>query len=676
MMKDDELLTILRCQRANTIKSDDDFEALNRSLLDSYNQELYGNEVDGRSQVVASDHYDTVESDMPSFARVFLGANKVLSFKPYGEDDKEEARQKTEYADYLIRQQPESFKTLYDWMKEAGLAKVSVIKYYPEEKKRVRYITYKGIDIDELTVFLGDLESGKGVDKVEVVSKVVLGDDRYDVQVRVTVTEKKIRIVNVPIEDFGITRNVSDVQDATLAFDLCTKRKGELIAEGYSQDVVKNLHVKDLSNEEMDRRRQEDQGGYDSSKSNHWTNEEVEIRYEYSLVDCDGDGIPERMLIVSCGNTILEKVPHEMAPYAILCQVPMPHVLIGKSRGEQAAKIQKAKTAVERGIMDNIYAHSRPRLFVDDSAGSIDGGKIDFDDLLNQAIGDVVRVDGTPGDAVLPLVEPYIGGEALQIVQYLEAKKSSSLGTQLSNQGLDSDKFYKETATRFEGVDESNKAKIELVCRCYAEIGFRHLYEGVIWTARHFQDDATEIMVLGKPLQVDPRQWRHEHYCQSKVGLGAGDSEDSIQNLAVTLQTQLQLIAIESPLADWKKVYNTLDDLSRAMGKADTSAYYNDPEIPEQQLMFMVQKLMADNQAMMAQMQQSNPLAEAEQLRAQAKLIEAKAKQDTEAAKLAQDQEQFMLKLQQDQSKFMADIAKQLTELELKYQQNVPGSAV
>ena len=153
----------------------------------------------------------------------------------------------------------------------------------------------------------------------------------------------------------------------------------------------------------------------------------------------------------------------------------------------------------------------------------------------------VIRVDGSPSNHLLPFTTPYIGDSALQIVQYIDAKKVSALGHYQNNQGLDSDKFYKETATRFEGVDESGKAKIELVCRVYAEIGFRQLYEGVIWTAQHYQDDATEIMVLGEQLQIDPRTWRYEHYCSCEVGLGAGDSETVLENLSVQLNTMIQM---------------------------------------------------------------------------------------------------------------------------------------
>ena len=352
----------------------------------------------------------------------------------------------------------------------------------------------------------------------------------------------------------------------------------------------------------------------------------------------------------------------------------MPHAAIGKSRGEQAQRYQLEKTAIKRGIMDNTYAVSRPRTAVDDSTGSIDGGKVDLDDLATHRLGGYVRVDGNPYEALMPLTVPYIGQEALQIVQYLDTEKSNTLGAQMANQGLSSDKFYKETATRFEGVEEAAMAKIELVSRVYAEVGLRQLYEGVIWTAQHYQDSATEIMVLGKELTVDPRKWRYEHYCQSQVGLGAGDSAEAIENLGAMFQTQMQLITMGSPLVDAKKLYNTLDDLARALGKADTSRYYNDPEVPEE-------TLLAENEQMKGMIQQlqamgQDPYLKAEEMKAQAKLIESQSKQKLDADKFMLEMRQWQEEFQQRQLEFQQEMAYKLTDLELTNNQDVPGSKV
>ncbi len=690
MMTEQELLTVLKSQLGDTIKySNDDFASLNRTLFDSYNQEPYGNEQEGRSQVVASDHFDTVEADMPSLARIFLGSNKIMHFKPLGNEDHDEAQEKTEYAHYLIREQRDSFKTLHDWMKEPGFAKCGVVKFYPEDCEKPEFVTYEGLSEDELTAVMADLEGGDKVSRVEIESQEgVKGEDgeRFNVHFRVVKKTKKITIANVPVESFIMTRGAKSKDDAIMIGDECVKRKGELVAEGYSKDLVKKLVPKGQTKSQMEQKRLAGQGGYDEKTGYHWTNDEVEIQYLYPLVDFDEDGIPERRMIVKCGEEILENEPYGIAPYAILSQILMPHTAIGKSRGEIAARAQKKKTAVERGIMDNIYAVNRPRLAVDDSRGSMDGGKVDLDDLMNHQIDGIVRVDGSPMQALMPLATPYIGNQALQIVQYLDASRSASLGNQLNSQGLSADKFYQETATRFEGVEDANFAKIELVARVYAETGYRQLFEGVIWTAQHYQDDAAEVMVLGKTLTVDPTKWRYEHYCQSDVGLGAGDTEEAIQNLAAQLSTQMMLLQSGSPIVDAKKVYNTLEDLTRAMGKPDASRYYNDPEIPEQMLMPMLEqaKLMV---LQLQQQVQQNPLAEAELIRAQAKMAEVQGKETNSMRqfmmKMAQDDKQYaqkmrleLAKLAQEGSEFAATLAKEMTKLELEHGIDVPGSRV
>ena len=130
MLTDNRTNEILDSQIASSTYKDEKIKADGRNLKKSYLQEPYGNELEGRSQVVASDHYELVESDNPTFARVFLGPHKVMTFKPFGPQDQEEADQKTKYADYLIRQQKDSFKILYDWIKEPGFSKFSVLKFY------------------------------------------------------------------------------------------------------------------------------------------------------------------------------------------------------------------------------------------------------------------------------------------------------------------------------------------------------------------------------------------------------------------------------------------------------------------------------------------------------------------------------------------------------------------
>ena len=57
-----------------------------RSLaLDYYNSEPFGNEVEGRSQVISSDVLEAVESVLPSLLRIFTAGDDIVKFEPVSE---------------------------------------------------------------------------------------------------------------------------------------------------------------------------------------------------------------------------------------------------------------------------------------------------------------------------------------------------------------------------------------------------------------------------------------------------------------------------------------------------------------------------------------------------------------------------------------------------------------
>jgi hypothetical protein len=236
----------------------------------------------------------------------------------------------------------------------------------------------------------------------------------------------------------------------------------------------------------------------------------------------------------------------------------------------------------------------------------------------------------------------------------------------LANQGLDSDKLYQETATRFQGVEDAAKAKVELVARVMAETGFRELYEGIAWMISHNQDDKREIFATGKPVTIDPTKWRYDHRVASNVGLAAGDNEQILNNMGALLTIQNQLKSQRSLLVDDKKIFNVIDKSVKAMELSDTSKYFNDPEVPQQTLLSQNEQLMAALEEAKMQLDQSqNPLAEAETIKARADLVKAQGKMELDIAKLQEDQRQFN-----------AQMGVKLTELELQHAQDVPGSRV
>jgi len=657
------------------------FTAENEELLDRYLGNPYGDEVPERSSVISQDVMDVVEADMPSLARIFLGPGEILKFKPITtkDEDKKEAEDKTKYVNWQIREQPWSFPVLHGFIKNAEIQKISVVKYFIDEKTEVEEHKKTGISDEELAVFMESLK-GKDVKKVEIVREEEAedtGDEGENtVVIKVERTTKNVKIINVPLEKFRMTKNATDKESAALLGDVDVMTRGALLAMGLKKDVISTLStvggdvIATGANSRLPEIRDADEGGPEAASTvDGWASEEVEVEDLYPLVDYDGDGILERRHILRSGHTTLVNEVFNHSPYAIMSSIMMPHKAIGRSRAEITAPTALVKTSILRGVQDNIYAVNHPRMGANKN--------VHMDDLLVMRPNGVVRTksDTPVGNDLLPIVVPYIGGQALQVVQYWDNARAQSTGSLLANQGLDADKLGQETATRFEGIEDNSDAKVELVARVMAETGFRQLFEGVAWLDANFQNSKVEIEVLGGELSVNPADWQFKHNEVSKVGLGAGDDEKLLQPLSALWALHQQLMASNSPMTDEVKRYNVLKGMVTASGLPEIAEFFNDPQKPEaltlaenEILTGLVQQLQQSLQAV------QNPLAEAEEIKANAKLIEANAKASLEVAKLREDQRQFNIETQQKNDQFMKDMAAQLTEFGLKYKADVAGA--
>lgn len=667
-MSEHELLAILNISVNDAVLYNTDFMADNERLLKQYFAEPYGDELDDRSQVVSTDIADVVEADMPSLMRVFMGSGDIVKFVPRSDNpqDINEAEEKTSYVDWIIRNQPESFNIIHSWVKDAEIQKMGVVKYFIEDTRQSEEHKYTGLDQMEIAEIVDSLQ-GEDVEKVEVTEHQENDDATFDLTFKVTTGKQCVRIINVPTESFLITRNASCRDDAALIGDRMVKARGDLIAEGFDRDLVMMLPSidDDLEREStLHQIRFNDQVQVGDEEMAHWANEEVEIYDLYAKVDYDGDGIPERRHIMYSGNHILENEPFNHIPYAMFSSIMMPHKAIGRSRAEITQQTQRVKTVLLRQTLDNIYMVNNGRNVVNDL--------VDLDDMLTVRQGGIVRSEGEGPvqNNVMPLVTPYVGDKALQVIQYMDQARAQTTGSLLASQGLEADSLGKETATRFKGVEEASEAKIELVARVMAETGFRQLYEGICWLVSKFQDDATEIRAMGKTITVDPSGWKYNHHVETEVGLGAADNEQTIQTLNYLLSTHLQLQQMGSPLTDQKKIFNILDKIVKATDLRQTQLYFNDPEQP-QELVMAENEILKRNLQMLQQQVQSNPLAEVEQVRAQAKLIEAQSKAQIDVARMQEDQRQFDAKLMADMEKSNKELALKLTELETKVNQQL-----
>jgi len=678
-MSESTLITELDLLTHDATGNNSTFIKENECLLDRYLGNPYGDEVAEQSSVISQDVMDVVEADMPSLARIFLGPGEILKFKPITskDEDKQEAEDKTKYVNWQVREQPWSFQVLHGFIKNAEIQKLSVVKYFIDENTEVEEHKKTGLSDEELAVLQSDLEGEPNVESVDIVREETddTGDEGENTVVfKVERTTKNVMIVDVPLESFRMTKNATDKDDADLVGDVTLMTRGKLLAMGFKKEDISRIPLAGANSEQENTRlktiRDADEGGSeDYTASDSWASEEVLIEDLYPRVDYDGDGIPERRHIMRGGEVVLINDVFNHVPYGMMSSIMMPHKAIGRSRAEITAPTALIKTAILRGVQDNIYAVNKPRMGANTN--------VNMDDLLVMRPNGVVRsTKNTPiANDLMPIVVPYIGTQALQVVQYWDQARAQSTGSLLASQGLDSDKLGEETATRFTGIEDASGAKVELVARVMAETGFRQIYEGVAWLDANFQNSKIEIEILGSELSVNPADWQFRHHVVSKVGLGAGDDEKILQTLTALWSLHAQLQTAGSPMTDEVKRYNVLKNMVTASGLPEIAEFFNDPEKPEDLTLAQNEILTNLVKQLQEQLQQvQNPLAEAEQIKAQATLVKAQADASIKMQQLAEDQRQFNIETAQENDQFRKELAAQLTEMSLKFEQQVPGA--
>ena len=119
---------------------DNTISPLRATSIDYYNGVPFGNEEEGRSQVVSLDVHDTIADIMPSLMRIFFSSENVVEFVPFGREDIKVAEQATDYINRVVLQQDnDGFQIFYNAFKDALLCKNGFIKYYWDENYYAKY---------------------------------------------------------------------------------------------------------------------------------------------------------------------------------------------------------------------------------------------------------------------------------------------------------------------------------------------------------------------------------------------------------------------------------------------------------------------------------------------------------------------------------------------------------
>ena len=630
--------------------------------LEYYLRYPYGNEVEGRSQIVTGEVAEVIDGAIPQLIRIFTASDDIIRYEPVGPGDEQGANQATDYSNWVFYKDNPGFAILHDWFKDALLEKVGVVKAYWDNRIDVIKETYQNLTDDELTMLLAD-GTREIIEQETVVTPITnmdgspaIGMDGMPlVQASHTVKVKKknqigrVAIQNIPPEEFLISKKATTIQDSPFVAHRRLMPRSDLVAMGFPEEVVRDLPAYDdlsFSPERVARYSEGEQPSQDESLDP--TMQDVEVYECYIRADRDGDGLAELLQVWYAGSEILEETETDYIPFHSLCPIPVPHKFYGLSLADKVMDLQLQKSTITRQMLDNLYLTNNYRV------GAVDG-QVNLDDLISPTPGGVIRMKNP--NAVVPMAVQPVANQAFPMLEYLDAVQAKRTGVSDATQGLDPNILQNVTATAVAAFQNASAGKMELIARNFAETGVKSLFKGILQLLCKYQDKPRIIRMRGQYIQMDPREWSNQYDVSISVGLGTGNKQEQMAMLAMILDKQeriLQQFGPANPLVTVGQYRETLGRMIEAAGFKDSSTFFK-PVTPE------IDQALSNPPP---QQQQPDPAIQAMMMQAQAQLeidrqkalADIQAKREKAAAEIQLAREKAAAELELKRQEFEAEV--------------------
>jgi len=598
--------------------------------------EPFGNEEDGRSQVVVTDVQDTLMWMMPSLMRIFTAGDRVVKFVPEGPEDEDVAEQATKYVNHVFYRQNNGFQILYNFFFDALLQKVGVVKHYWDVSTKTSSESYENLTDNEFNALLADpeLELDQHSETVNI-RKQLAPDPMTGAPIEVEVQERthdavfirtiktgKVVLENVPPEEFLLNRGAKSLEDARFICHRSHKSKSDLIKMGFDAELIEELPgyvggADDITtSQEYMARHAYDATDVRPAQPAVDAEQMVQVYESYIYLDMDDSDVTVLHKVISCASTLLSIEPVDYIPFSTICPIPIPHKFYGLSVAETVEDVQLIRSTLTRNLLDNMYLANNGRFQVVE-------GQVNIDDLLTNRPGGIVRTRSP--NALQPIQTPALQQYSFQMLEYWDQIKAGRTGVNAATQGLPADVLKSHvTAGAITGALTNAQGRLELVARIFADTGVRNMFKSIYNLIQRYEDRKKVVRVQNKYFEIDPSSWREDLDVDIQVGLGYGDQDIRTQNLS-TYAALVEKVAQQTKgIVTPDNVYNLMREIADEMNIKNVDKFVSPPPPPEPP------KPTPQEQVAQAQAQAMLMQAQATQMEAQVKAKELEIK----AAKL------------------------------------------
>lgn len=537
------------------------------------------------SSVVSTDVTDTIEWALPSLMKVFTGGEDVINITGVGPEDDHNAEIMQNLISFQLQRQNHFFPILYNWMKDALITGLGVVKCYWDREEGYEPVQCV-LNFQSLQALIN---TGVHVESISEPDKY--GD--YTVVYDSTFYLKNApKIENILISDFLYSPDAKTLDEANFVahkkrVTMSYLRKMEQQGVYANVEEVKPEHWHsryglDEADTEMEQVLGDQYYGFHSAAEE--AREEVTLYECYTKIDINGDGILEDMIITMCQDHILRCEPNYMGrhPFFAISPTQDPHRIWSKrSYAELVGEIQNLKVALIRQIIHNLALTNDPKMILTPDAINID----DF----NKGRAVIRKKPGYQmSDVAMSMPVNQIAPYTFNFLEWTEGQKEQRTGVTRYNQGLDASSLNK-TASGINAIMNASNQRLELIARMFAETGVYELYRFLISLNQKFIDQTTVIRLTGEPMDIKPDDLSGSFDLVVNAGLSIQSKEATNTQLQTLMTAIMQVNAAGVAVATPHNIYNIVKRWMENMGMKNTGDYITDPIVTQQRAMLEAQ---------------------------------------------------------------------------------------
>ena len=510
----------------------------------------------GVSTIVDTSTTETIEAYTAVITDLFLNNQKLARFIPMEDSPGawSEARDASDLVNYIIFKQNNGWEQLQCWIKAALLWKNGIIRwdyiedydYRIEEYDKIDQIKLDELLSDENVEIVGELEFENEFNEADPLG----GQDPdaqlmyVNVRLRRKVDKSRIKIENIPPENFRISRDAKSIDEAVFVGVQTDMTRSEIrknwpdVAEdldknpeswnelGHMEQWLGNSrYSEDIAARKFVTGQEYWQGSVSQDLFPLEANREVTVTECWIHVDRDGDGIAELKHFIIAGTHILFEEDTDMIPLACLSPIDIPFEFYGLSIADFTRSSTLASTAILRGFVENTYlTNYAPKL--------ADPNVVDFSALQNMKPKQIVPTNGNPAAAVQPMPPETISTGTVPLLEHLMLIKEQATGMSKAAQGLNDTLYVSgNSEQKLQAVQSASQKRIQHIAKRFAETGLKRLTMGIYHCAR-VNMGKTSFSMNGAYKRIDMQNLPHEMDVDIFVDLGDNSNNSRMQRLS------------------------------------------------------------------------------------------------------------------------------------------------